>query len=325
MTTGPKPDLLQEHVPLAPLTAYGVGGTAQYYLASTDRGTVEQAVRWARGEHLPVVVLGDGTNVLIADRGLPGLTVRWVARAVRLEPDGLIVADGGLELHRLVAWSLARDVVGLEWAAGIPGTTGAAVRGNVGAFGGDMGQCVVQAEILRLCLPCDVELWSNTDLAFEYRASRVKRDPSLVLRAWLDLPRAGANAVSAAKRAARKFLERRRQSQPVAARSCGCVFKNVTQPEAVVRLLVRWPAWRTRVTTEWHGSVPAAALVDAAGLKGLAHRGAVVSEAHANFILRRGDATAADIAELIRRIQRTIAAEFDVNLEPEIQLMGFET
>jgi len=221
-----------------------------------------------------------------------------------------------------VEWSLQQGLGGLEWAMGLPGTVGAGVRGNVGAFGGEMAQVVEGAEVLRLQEPFPTEYWEREALDFAYRTSRVKREGGIVLRAWLRLHPLTAEEVEEARRLAASHLAFRQNRHPWELPNCGSVFKNITAKKMVQHLLRHRPEWRERVEKEWHGKVPAAVLIEDAGLKGLRLGGAQVSEKHANFIVNRGWATADDIAFLIRLVQRTVEEHLGVRLIPEIQWLG---
>ena len=324
MSTAAKTDHLEEYVPLAPRTGYGVGGTARYYLETADHAELRQAVSWALSSDLPIFVLGSGTNVLVADEGLNGLTVRWLAAGISFgQEPALIHVGAGLSLSRLVAWTLDHGLVGLEWASGIPGTIGAALRGNVGAFNGEMGPSVVEAEILGLRQPCTTAIWSNREMEFAYRDSRLKREPGLVLTGWLQLRDANPRTLAAARKVAQACLQARRRPHLVSQPNCGSVFKNITDPEAMARLFQLYPDWRSRARREWGDRVPAGALIDALGLKGVGIGGACVSRDHANVIVRHGAATATDILTLVRHIQSQAEEQTGVRLEPEIQLLGF--
>lgn len=317
-----KPEEVRENVPLAPYVAYRVGGPARYYLETAQEETLREAVLWALGEGLPLFVLGSGSNVLIADEGLPGLTVRWVAEGIALEGERVRV-EGGTSLQEVVEWSLEEGWGGLEWAMGLPGTVGAAVRGNVGAFGGEMAQVVEEAEVMLLQKDCPLERWKREELAFEYRGSRVKQEGGIVLRAWLRLTPLTGEALAEARRIAARNLAYRRTRHPLEFPNCGSVFKNLTSPEEVQRVLRYHPEWRSRVEGEWRGKVPAAALIEAVGMKGLRLGGAQISEKHANFIINRGWATADDISTLIRLVQRVVEEQYGLRLTPEVQLLGF--
>ncbi len=283
---------LEEAVPLAPLCAYRVGGPAQFLYAAHDTNALAFAVRLARELELPLTVLGRATNVLVGDDGLQGLVV--LARNERQTLDGDVMrVEAGAELPGLVAGVAAQGLAGLEFAGNIPGSVGGAVVGNAGAYGRAVSDALVEVQVLdgraeRRATP--------DELAFGYRTSLFKSRPDLVvLAATFAL---GHGEPDALLGEIARDAEVRRGKHPTEYGSCGSYFKNPSR------------------------ELPAARLIDEAGLKGLTLGRARVSEKHANFLVALEGATAADILALAAEVKRRVRENSGRELEEEVRLLG---
>ncbi len=277
--------------PLARHTSARIGGPADAFLAARTVEDLRQAARLAWAHGVPLLVLGGGSNVLVSDAGVRGLVVH--NRTSRVEFEGTrVCADSGVSTIGLARRCIRRGLAGLEWAVGVPGTLGGAVFGNAGAHGGDMAASVASVEVTT---PAGDGRLSNTDLAFEYRASALKREPRplVILRVVLQLREDDPASIQARADA---YTEHRRRTQPPGA-TVGSMFKNPPGDYA-------------------------GRLIDAAGLKGVRVGGAQISEVHANFFLNAGDASAADVRALIELAREEVAWQFGVRLELEIELVG---
>ena len=277
--------------PLARHTSFNIGGPADFFVASACPATlVEECYR--RG--IPYLLLGAGTNLLVSDAGVEGLVIRCVNRDWRV--DGRRVhAEAGLKMMRLARICADHDLVGFEWAIGVPGTVGGAVYQNAGCWGTELVEVLAGVDGVRPGVGDQV--WSRDDLALGYRTSALRDGDlrgSLVTGAWVEL-RAGDGA-EARRRMARWTAERGR-TQPIRTKNCGSVFRNPPGDSA-------------------------GRLVEAAGLKGLREGAAEVSRLHANFMVNLGGAAATDVDRLIRRVQREVLERFGVALEPEVERAG---
>jgi len=289
-------DRVTADVPLAGYTSFGVGGSADL-LAVAQR--VEDLVSWvrlAREAEVACLVLGSGTNVLVSDRGVRGLVIINECRDHQISDEGLLRAESGCLFCELAGETVKAGWAGLEWAVGIPGTLGGAVVGNAGAYGGYVGDILVEAVLLRA--DGRVERAPREALHYGYRTSALKReDPAkprtIVLEARLALRPGDADEL---RERARAVTEQRLAHTPRGA----C-------------------AGSTFMRTEHY---PAGFLIEQAGLKGYRIGGAQVSERHANFIMNTGSATAEDIARLILYVQERVWRDLAQRLEPEIQLIG---
>jgi UDP-N-acetylmuramate dehydrogenase len=297
--SGPPPNLAallqpaRRQVPLGPLTTWGIGGPAEYLLAPATAGDARSVLAAARDAGWPVFFLGRGSNVLIADTGLPGITLhlhRFCPEIIWGEEE--VRVGAGVFLPRLAASLAARGWSGYEFLIGIPGTVGAAVRLNAGTGPGqEMADWVSSVTVLTEDM--QVRTLTASDLAFGYRSSRLLAHPAwLVLQATLRLDRREAPAVIQSRHQA--IISQRRAKFPRDKLTCGSVFKNPP------------------------GGPPAGWLIEQCGFKGQARGDAQVSTQHANFIINRGKATAAQMRGLINDIQEKVWQRFGIALEREV-------
>ncbi len=285
-------------VSLANLTTFKVGGPAEWFVAPRSVSELQACVQWAKAEGLPITRLGAGSNLLISDRGLPGLVI-WTRylRQTEFDQVGRLTAAAGMPMATL-AWKAAkRGWQGLVWTVGIPGTVGGAVVMNAGAHGSDTQGILVSTEVLNP--DGTLETLTPDQLQFRYRTSMLQADPRIVTQATFQLEPGHDPQVVRAKTAA--DLDQRRATQPYHLPSCGSVFRN-PQPKSA--------GW----------------LIEQSGLKGFKVGQAQVAERHANFILNCGGATASDIFKLIRHIQGIVDTKWSLQLRPEVQILGdFQT
>jgi UDP-N-acetylmuramate dehydrogenase len=288
---------IRPQVSLANFTTWRVGGTAEWLVEPTTLEQTQAAIAWAQQQHLPVTFLGAGSNLLISDRGLPGLVVvtrhlRWMETEFDMELCRIRVGAG--KMIGSLAWQAARKGwAGLEWAAGIPGTVGGAVVMNAGAHGASMEDVLITTRVLRatgklIDLP-------QAALDYSYRHSNLQDTDNLVVSAELQLHPADQAATVVSK--THTDLERRHTTQPYDRPSCGSVFRNPL------------PQFSAK-------------LIEDAGLKGYSIGGAEVSQLHANFIINRGDATATDIFQLIHYVKSQVQERWGVELHTEVKMMG---
>ena len=283
-------------MPLRGVTSFGIGGPARFFADVRSSEELREMALWARRQGRPYVILGCGSNVLVADEGYPGLVIRN-ARAERVEllPRQRVRADSGVTVARLLALAVDRGLGGLEHFAGIPSTLGGALWQNLHFLAPDrrrgvfLGELVEEATVL---VGDRLERVDRDWFRFGYDASRLRETDAVLLDATLRLAPADPERLRATARA---NLAWRAQRHPPAAarRSAGCVFRNPDGESA-------------------------ARLIDAAGLKGARVGGASVSRQHANFILNDGGASAADVRALIRLVSERVYATTGIQLEPEI-------
>lgn len=285
---------LHLNAPMARYTVARLGGTADALIIADSVAVLERAARAAWAQGWSVRIIGSGANILVADRGVRGVVIVNRAEQATFEESGVLVAESGAPLIGLARACIERGWEGLTWAIGIPGTLGGAVVNNAGAYGGEIAQCLLWAEIAEPEQP--TRRWERAELAYAYRESALKRrkTPFAVLQAALQLQ---PNADPATLRAqAEAHSAHRRRTQPSGA-SLGSMFKNPPNDYA-------------------------GRLIEAAGLKGTQIGGVLISPQHANWFINTGNGTAADYLALIRLAQERVAAQFGVQLELEVELIG---
>lgn len=287
-----------ENVPLDGKTSYGIGGPARFYAEPLSEEEVAEACRRAAERGLPVVVLGNGSNMLISDRGVNALVVNLSAcfSAVSWDRAKAFVL-GGFPLDELAAEAARRGCAGIEELSGIPGTAGGAVVMNAGAFGTEIAKTLRSARVLR-SRGLEVETVAAEQLALGYRTSAIRGSGDIVLSAVFEFEPADAGELVASRE---QVLNRRRAKQPLRLPSCGSVFK--------------------RPPDNYAGT-----LIESSGLKGFSVGGAMISEKHANFIVNTGGATAEDVRGVIRHAQKVVYESSGILLEPEVVFVGeFDT
>lgn len=300
---------------LAPYTTFKIGGPAKYFLESEDIEEIKRALQAAKEENLPVFVLGGGSNILVSDEGFAGLVIKLNLSNLEISGEKITVGAGVI-LGRLVAQSINQGLSGLEWAVGIPGTVGGAVRGNAGAWRREIKELVEKVRVLRDGKEIVLE---NKDCDFKYRHSIFKTNQDIILEIILKLKKGNKEEV---RKRMREYLEKRGGSQDSSCPSPGCMFKNIKIENLSAE---EWAEIKEKIPRDFRdkGAIPAAWLIEECGLKGKTIGGARISERHANFIINKENAAAKDVFTLISLIRQKVLDKFGLNLEEEVQLIGF--
>lgn len=289
---------LRQAVALRDFTTWKVGGPAEWFAEPGTDDELLALLDWARRQALALQCIGAGSNLLIADGGLEGLSLclRRLQGSDLDRSEGWVEAAAGEPIPTLARKAARAGLAGLEWAVGIPGTAGGAAVMNAGAQGGCTAEWLHSVRVVDPASPQDsFELMAH-ELDFAYRHSRLQQEPLVVLSVRFRLePGHDPGAVTARTSA---NLHSRTSTQPYQQPSCGSVFRN-PEPDKAGRL------------------------IEELGLKGLRIGGAEVSPMHANFIVNCGDATASDIDSLIRAVQRQVAEGRGIALHPEVKRLGF--
>ena len=292
-------EVLRE-VPLAPLATWQIGGPAAYYVEPTSPPELAEALRFAEERRLPVLALGGASNMLISDRGFPGLVIRYLDESVETARRGdiLEVRVGAGHLFSRLARRMTRGGwSGLEWAEGIPGTVGGAIAGNAGAFRGQIADVV--STVRSIDSAGEIRECSGEECSFAYRTSIFKQrglSAGYIISAILLLRAGDPEELT---RRMQEIAATRKRNSPTGS-SCGSVFKNPPGDFA-------------------------GRLVQAAGLLGAEEGAAQISTKHGNYIVNRGGATADEVMRLIERARREVHAQFGIELELEVRLVGFDT
>lgn len=280
---------IKRDVILGPMTSFGIGGPARFYAEPATAQEVSECFEFAEAEDLPIFVLSAGTDVLVADGGVPGLLVSARRlKGISVE-EGLLIAGAGEGLARVCLFAAEVGLAGTEELYGIPGAMGGAVAKNAGAYGREMVELVAWAEVVT---QKGLVRFSRDDLAMEYRGSALPA-AGILFRVAMRLERSDPTKL---RNAMYYYNEKRKRHQPIGQRSAGCIFKNPPGGHA-------------------------GALVESAGLKGLRVGDAMVSPVHANFIVNIGQATASNVLELIELVKTRVYETHGVALETEIEFL----
>ena len=285
---------LRRKEPLRRHSQYGIGGPADLYKDVDSTAELADLLRAAAEDQLPVTVIGAGSNTLILDGGIRGLVVKPVEKSLHVLDGSVVELSGGYMLPRAALDLARKGLAGMEFGIGVPGTCGASVYGNAGAFGTEIKDVLVDCDLLT---PSGESLTLDAaGCGFAYRDSRLKHDLAghVVVAARFRCHEEDAVAV---RRRTDAIQAQRKATQPYGIRSIGSMFKNPPGDHA-------------------------GRLIEAAGLKGLRIGGAEISSKHANFVVNVDNAVAADVLALAQRAQDTVRERFGVELELEVEPRG---
>jgi UDP-N-acetylenolpyruvoylglucosamine reductase len=290
------PQGIQHDYPLSRLTTIRTGGRAQLFARPGTLEELERLVQWAADEGVEVGVVGSGSNLLIADEGVPGLVLKLDKELSTIELDGTRIRCGaGARLPSVSARAAQAGLTGIEFGVNIPGTVGGAIRMNANAYGGELARVLEWVDIVSAD---GTERRRPDSLGFAYRRSNL-RPGQVAARASFALQRAPSEQVKATLATMRK---RRKDAQPSGIKTFGSTFKNPVDPRA--------------------GGRTAGQLLQDAGCQGLRIGGASFSVKHANFVENHGDASTADVVALMAEGRRRVKERFGVELEAEVQALG---
>ena len=287
------PDRVVTKEPMKKHTTFRTGGPAAYYVTPFSEKEIAAVVSLCRREHVPYYILGNGSNLLVSDKGYDGVMISMTKGFSGIEvQDQTVTAGSGALLSRIAKAALEESLTGLEFAAGIPGTLGGAVVMNAGAYGGEMKQVLQSVSVLTK--DGQVKELPAEGLELGYRKSCIQREEYIVLSAKLLLKKGEKAEIQAQME---DLAARRREKQPLEYPSGGSTFK---RPEGYF----------------------AGKLIEDAGLKGFTVGGAQVSEKHSGFVINRNNATSSEVYELCRQVQARVQEKFGVNLEMEVKRLG---
>ena len=282
--------IVEADYPLAKHTWYGLGGSADYFIRPASVEQLKKVVQRCNENKIPIYVMGFGSNLLISDKGLRAAVIKLDAEQFTQTEfdDHCVTAWAGAELGKLVLACVKKSLSGIEGLTGIPGSVGGTVKMNAGGSFGDIGTAVETVTLMDSS--GKVFEKAKPELVFDYRRTNITA--KFILNATLKLTAAEPDQIM---RTVKEIWIYKKNNQPLSTRNCGCIFKNPR-------------------------GVSAGALIDRAGLKGLQVGGAVVSEKHANFIIAEKGCTSRDVARLIEAIRQRVKEQFDIELEPEIEI-----
>lgn len=279
--------------PMKNHTTFRIGGPAEIFVTPGSIGEVRDIIAVCRKQAVPYYVMGNGSNLLVSDRGYEGVIIQIFKEMneIRIEGD-TVAAQAGALLSAIANRALEEGLAGFEFASGIPGTLGGACIMNAGAYGGEMKDVV--REVTLLTPEGEIRDVPGEQMEFGYRTSMAARTGAVILAARIRLRRGDQEAIRARME---ELREKRVSKQPLEYPSAGSTFK---RPEGYF----------------------AGKLIQDAGLRGFTVGKAQVSEKHCGFVVNKGQATAADVAELMRRVSDKVEEQFGVRLEPEVKRLG---
>jgi len=311
--------MLKQNVPLKDFSNYKIGGEALYFLnAETEQELTEGIREWqAVSKALPenerkIFILGGGTNILFSDAGFKGLVIRNCLGSIAVNENEIVVGAGTL-ISKLCDFCIDYSLSGFEWAGGLPGTVGGAVRGNAGAFGKETKDNVVSVTSLNL-KTLDIVKRSNQECSFSYRSSIFKTiaTDEVIISAVLGFKNGNKEEI---EKSVKEKVEFRKSRHPLENPNAGSVFKNVPFDSIQDQYKNELQQY---VKNDPFPVVPSAKMIFLAGLKGKRVGDAMVSEKHTNFIVNSGNATAKDVSDLIQIIKDEVRQKYGISLEEEI-------
>ena len=281
--------------PMSEHTSFKVGGTADYFVKVNELNTLKNLLKFITKNKIPFLVVGNGTNLLVKDGGIRGIVIKCNFndfKIKRMKNKVEITAESGLTLATLAMICLKEEITGLEFASGIPGTIGGAIRMNAGAFGKEMKDIVIKSRYLTY--DGKIKTITTEEHKFGYRTSALSKMDAIIIDTTLVAEKGNKSEIKAEMDEYAKF---RKDKQPIDYPSAGSTFKR-------------------------NGDLITAKLIDDAGLKGYSIGDAEISSKHAGFIINKGKATAKDILDLIKYTQKKVKEKFDVDIELEILVVG---
>ena len=299
--------------PLCRYTRFGIGGPADLYAETDNVESFIAALTAAHASGLETMVIGGGTNLIVSDEGFRGIVLRYRADGLRATGNS-VSADAGAVLQDLVDFSIARGLKGLETLAGIPGSTGAAVYGNAGAYGHSISERVVE---VRFYDGAAVRVFGNEACQFHYRESIFKSHKEWIIFSTELLLEPAEAAVL--RQTADDILKVRNEKFPVTMKCAGSIFKNLLLLDLPREAAAAVPAAVVR-----EGKVPAAYFLEQVGAKGIERGQIRVATYHANLIYNAGGGSAADLCALIAELKARVRKQFGIELEEEVQYVGFD-
>jgi UDP-N-acetylmuramate dehydrogenase len=319
----------KENIPLAKFTNYKIGGPARFFFEAKTETDVRWALTGATSHEIPCFVLGGGTNLLMPDKGFRGLVLKIAVAGISTKGN-IISAGAGVSIEKLTAFAAKHSLAGLDWAGGLPGALGGAIRGNAGCFGGEIKDSILAVRSINM-KTLRIVTRNAKQCRFGYRTSIFKQHPGeIVLEATLRMKKGDHRRIVASLREKKSW---RKAHHPLEYPSAGSVFKNIPLSKifparnkayrnGLKDLRISYRGSSFSVKTDPVPVIAAAKLIGECGLAGVRHGGALISPKHTNFIVNAHDATARDILFLIALAKKKVLAKFGVVLEEEIQIVA---
>ena len=294
LTNEIKEGIVKIDEPMKKHTNFKIGGNADVFVIAKNIEEIKYVIKFSKENNVPLTILGNGSNVLVSDKGIRGIVLQIGIKEIKIQKqkNALVEVDAGVMLGALAQVLLKQSIAGFEFAAGIPGSIGGAIRMNAGAYGGEIKDIIKNVTVLNE--KGEMITLENKDCEFAYRYSRFTNSKEIVIRATLDLPFGNEKEI---KEKMDEYAQSRKEKQPLDLPSAGSTFK-------------RGPDFIT------------AKLIDECGLKGFTSGNAQVSTLHAGFIVNLGDATAQDVLNVVNHVKQVVLKKTGKQIELEIELLG---
>ena len=284
-------DKIFTNEPMSKHTSFKIGGPAEIFIKINNVEELKLIIKISKQAEVPITVVGNGSNLLVSDDGIRGIVLKIEFDKIEIEESGKLKVGSGVKLAFLAQKCLKEKLEGFEFASGIPGTIGGAIRMNAGAHGSEMKDIVKKIT----CMTRDgkIQVISNEEAKFEYRNSIFSQNDYIILEAEIQLRKGNPEEIRSKMD---EYATYRKEKQPIEYPSAGSTFKR-------------------------GNDFITAKLIDECGLKGYQIGGAQVSEKHAGFIINKGNATAEDVKQLMKYVEEQVYNKFGKKIEPEIEII----
>lgn len=321
--------IIKKDFPLSQILWYKTGGKAQYLVEAKNAEDVKEALKFIEENKIQkVLFIGLGSNMIFPDEYFHGAVVR-IAQEEKLERNEFqikgefITLFAGVILDNFIKCSLNNNLVGLEWAGGLPGTVGSGIRGNVGAFGKEIKDSLFSVDILeKHTKGYAFKTLKKRDLHFSYRNSLIKENKNMIIvSATFQLHSANPDELVLAKNIYKNNIDYRKKQHPLEYPTCGSVFKNISKKDEVEKIISVWPDTKKLIDTKWHGKISMGFIIERLGFSGFRIGNMQVSEKHANFIVNLGEGKSSEVLTIIKEIQNKAHSTFGFTPEVEVEII----
>jgi len=309
--------IVRENEPLKNHTTFQIGGPAKFYIEALTPEDLIAVLKILKEEKVDYLMLGGGSNLLVSDNGYNGAVIKLKPKELRIN-ELEVVVDSGYTLAGLLMKTLETGFTGLEFAAGVPGTVGGAIKGNAGTFGEAMDKVVKTVDFINDNL--EIQTIAKDDCKFIYRHSIFKEHDSwLVISAKLELEKGN---MEISRKLVDERIEGRKNSQPYGYPSAGCAFKNIIYTQEIADSLKEL-GWDMPEKFKQFGKIPTSWIIEHLDLKGRTIGQAQISEKHANYIINLGGAKADEVIQLVSIIKQQVRDKTGIQLQEEVRYLGF--
>lgn len=309
--------IIEKNKIIAPLTNFKIGGVSKYFVYLENLDDLNRFYEIKEKEKLPIFILGGGTNILF--NKFEGFVIKPLFKNWEIVDEGIIKIGANLKIEEILNKLLELEYSGLEWAGGLPGELGGAIRGNAGCFGGEIKDLILEVNAFNLRTG-SFKNFKKEDLNFNYRDSFFKKNKEwLIIEAILKFEKGNYDLI---KNQIEEKINYRKERHPINYPNAGSIFKNIpfsSAPNKLKTLAIE----KNKIKNDPFPVIPTAFVISELGLKGFQIGKAKISEKHANFIINLGGATFEDVIEIINYVKKKVEDEFEVKLEEEIEIVNY--